>query len=77
LSTATTIPRKAKHLKPDSTSKDENIEIPENKMSCRDHNFLNTMLKIHESDDKSILWNTTEKEEKSLDSTDLNPIRKI
>jgi hypothetical protein len=43
---------------------DSEVPSPERKISKKDHYFINTMLKLHETMDKNSLKQTLEKEEK-------------
>jgi hypothetical protein len=43
---------------------EDEVSSPEQKISKKDHYFINTMLKLHDTLDKNHLKATTEKEEK-------------
>ncbi len=68
--------RTEKHMKPDSHSDDDQVDSPASKISRRDHYFINTMLKLHESVDKSLLRTTSEREEKDPGFNRLEPHKK-
>jgi hypothetical protein len=65
-----------KHRNPDPSPDDNQEHSPANKLSRRDEVFINTMLKIHESVDKSLLQSASEKDEKEPGFKKLEPHRK-
>jgi len=66
----------SKHKKPEIECDDDNELSPAMKLSKRDDAFISTMLKIHESVDKTLARNNLEKEEKEPGFKKLEPHKK-
>lgn len=70
------LPSLSKHRKPDDESDNESTSSPANKLTKRDDTFISTMMKIHESVDKTLARSNSEREEREPGFKKLEPHKK-